>query len=73
VDPLLHVGDNTVELDVSNLWPNRIIGDAQLPAGQQYTSTNIRKYTKDSQLLTSGLLGPVVLEPAYHLSIPEGN
>jgi hypothetical protein len=55
-------GRNTLELDVTNLWPNRIIGDAQPSATQTYTHTNIRKYTAGSPLLPSGLVGPVSLE-----------
>jgi hypothetical protein len=55
-------GKNTLELDVTNLWPNRIIGDAQPSATQTYTKTNIRKYTANSPLLPSGLIGPVALE-----------
>jgi hypothetical protein len=55
-------GENTLELDVTNLWPNRIIGDAQPSATHTYTKTNIRKYTADSPLLPSGLIGPVALE-----------
>ena len=53
---------NSLELDVTNLWPNRIIGDAQPSATRHYTQTNIRKYTADSPLLPSGLIGPVALE-----------
>jgi hypothetical protein len=68
-DPLLHAGENTIEVDVTNLWPNRLIGDAQLPDGKHYTWTNIRKYTKDSPLLPSGLLGPVVLHTVYRLPL----
>jgi hypothetical protein len=68
-DPLLHAGENTIEVDVTNLWPNRLIGDAQSPNGKHYTWTNIRKYTKDSPLLPSGLLGPVVLHTIYHLPL----
>jgi hypothetical protein len=68
-DPLLHAGENTIEVDVTNLWPNRLIGDAQSPDGKHYTWTNIRKYTKDSPLLPSGLLGPVVLHTVYRLPL----
>lgn len=52
---------NLLEIDVVNLWPNRLIGDAFLPEGERYTETNIRKFTQSSQLLPSGLLGPVML------------
>jgi hypothetical protein len=69
VDGLLKVGENIVEVDVTNLWPNRLIGDAQSPTDKHYTWTNIRKYTKDSPLLPSGMLGPVVLEPVYRLPL----
>lgn len=55
-------GNNTIELEVTNLWPNRIIGDAQPGISHTYTKTNIRKYVEDSPLLPSGLIGPVVLE-----------
>jgi hypothetical protein len=55
-------GTNRVELAVTNLWPNRIIGDAQPSAKERFTHTNIRKYTAESPLLPSGLIGPVALE-----------
>lgn len=58
----LHAGRNTIELEVTNLWPNRIIGDAHPGATETFTHTNIRKYTADSPLLPSGLTGPVKLE-----------
>jgi hypothetical protein len=61
----LHAGLNTIEVDVTNLWPNRLIGDAQDPDAKHYTWTNIRKYRKDSPLLPSGMLGPVSIEPEY--------
>jgi len=50
---------NVLEVKVTNLWPNRLIGDQLLPEGQRFTRTNIKKFTKDSPLLPSGLLGPV--------------
>ena len=57
IDELLHPGENTLEIDVTNLWPNRLIGDAQDPTAKHYTWTNIRYYKKDSALQPSGLLG----------------
>jgi hypothetical protein len=55
------VGKNWLRIEVTNLWPNRIIGDQFLPGSQRFTKTNIRKFTKDSPLLPSGLIGPVTL------------
>ena len=52
---------NKLEIAVVNLWPNRLIGDADLPAEKRLTITNVRKFKKDSPLLPSGLLGPVTL------------
>jgi hypothetical protein len=61
IDPVLHAGDNTLEIQVTNLWPNRIIGDLQPSAAVQYTHTNVHAYKKDSPLLPSGLLEPVTV------------
>lgn len=51
---------NLLEVDVINLWPNRLIGDAALPPEKRFGKTNIT-YRKDAPLLDSGLLGGVVL------------
>ena len=45
---------------MTNLWPNRLIGDAALPVEKRLTQTNIG-IGKDQPLLESGLLGPVRL------------
>ena len=58
IDPELHAGANLVSIAVTNLWPNRLIGDLQ-PGAVHYTKTNIHEYTKDSPLIPSGLLSPV--------------
>jgi hypothetical protein len=53
---------NLLEVEVVNFWPNRIIGDQSLPAEKRLTRTNVRKFTKDTPLMPSGLLGPVTLQ-----------
>jgi hypothetical protein len=40
----LKAGTNELEIEVANLWPNRLIGDATLPEGQRRTVTNVRTY-----------------------------
>jgi hypothetical protein len=61
VTDVLKAGVNRLEVKVTNLWPNRMIGDLQPSAAKRYTFTDYKPYTKDSPLLESGLLGPVTL------------
>jgi hypothetical protein len=56
---VVKAGANELEVSVINLWPNRLIGDAALPAEKRFTETNMRKFVSTSPLLSSGLLGPV--------------
>jgi hypothetical protein len=55
----LKKGQNTVEIKVTNLWVNRLIGDAQPGVEKKITYTTMPFYQADSKLLPSGLLGPV--------------
>jgi hypothetical protein len=57
----LKPGENTLQIEVVNFWPNRVIGDAGLPTEKRLTQTNIRKLTSSVALMPSGLLGPVTL------------
>ena len=57
----LRPGRNQLEIRVTNLWPNRLIGDLQ-PGARPYTFTVSPVYRADSPLLPSGLLGPVTLD-----------
>jgi hypothetical protein len=52
-------GVNTLEIKVTNLWVNRLIGDQQADATKKYTYTAVQFYRADSPLLPSGLIGPV--------------
>ncbi len=61
VTETLKPGTNHLEIKVTNLWPNRMIGDQQPSAEKKYTFTDYKPYKADSPLLESGLLGPVKL------------
>jgi hypothetical protein len=68
VTSALQPGRNHVEIKITNLWPNRLIGDAQPGATKHYTFTDFRFYKATSPLMESGLLGPVSL-----VSVEQGN
>jgi hypothetical protein len=59
INPYLISGENYLTVRITNLWPNRLIGDQFLPLKERYTFTNIGKFTRESPLLESGLIGPV--------------
>jgi hypothetical protein len=40
----LRAKGNRLEIEVVNLWPNRLIGDARLPKQDRLTRTNVRTY-----------------------------
>jgi hypothetical protein len=54
-------GENRIELRVTNLWVNRMIGDQQPWAMKKYAFADFMPYKADSPLLPSGVLGPVRL------------
>jgi len=55
--------DNKLEIDVINLWPNRLISNDGLSEGQHMPWVNLKRRTYRLQMQPSGLLGPVrVLE-----------
>jgi hypothetical protein len=59
ITDLLKAGENVLEIKVTNLWVNRLIGDQQPDITKKYTYTTQQFYRADSPLLPSGLLGPV--------------
>ena len=82
IDDAVVKGTNTLEVKITNLWPNRLIGDEQLALDYERSGANIKQWPewllnntdrptervtfaafkhwqKDSELLPSGLLGPV--------------
>jgi len=68
----LNPGENILEVKVTNVWWNRLVGDQKYPAdtsgtidpttnGQKRTFTTHKAWSADEPLLTSGLMGPVTL------------
>jgi hypothetical protein len=58
--PALKAGANRLEVKVTNLWPNRLIGDKQ-PGARQIAFATFNPFKADSPLPPSGLLGEVAL------------
>jgi len=94
LDGHVSAGINHLEVRVTNLWVNRLIGDEQLPPDvkrrgphvKQWPDwlTNMRErpsgrvsfqgfkhWKKDSELKTSGLLGPVIIRPYLRLPLSD--
>jgi hypothetical protein len=62
----LKPGRNQIELRVTNLWVNRLIGDEQ-PGAVKIAHVAAPVYRADAPLRRSGLLGPVrLLQPGAH-------
>jgi len=61
---LLSKGTHRLEIKVTNVWNNRLVGDQLLDEKDRVTRTNLQgKHSKETPLVSSGLLGPVILEP----------
>ena len=60
VTGLVQEGENTIEIDVTNNWINRLIGDSGLPAGERGTWT-FKDPGSSAELQQSGIIGPVCL------------
>lgn len=59
ITALLKPGKNTLEVKVTNLWVNRLIGDTEADGGAPATFTTFVPYRAGAQLQSSGLIGPV--------------
>jgi len=92
ITAFLHAGNNDMEIRVTNLWQNRMVGDEQLPSDPlrdgtrwkewpqwllegkpdpsgRFTFSSYMPFTKDSPLLESGLLGPVMLRTETRIEL----
>lgn len=58
----LKKGENQLEIEVTNLWVNQLIKDSQRDKDAKKTWTlQPNRYTNESELQASGLVGPVLL------------
>jgi hypothetical protein len=55
-------GENALEIEVVNLWPNRLVGDKTLPLAERRTKTEMFVGWLNNDQLPSGLLGPVTVQ-----------
>jgi hypothetical protein len=58
-------GKNQLEIEVTNTWANRLIGDHLLPEKERITSTVAPYRLEGKPLLKAGLIGPVTLRFGY--------
>jgi hypothetical protein len=54
-------GSNLLEIEVVNVWNNRLAGDAALPPERRATFLAVPAVPRDAPLLPAGLVGPVTL------------
>lgn len=61
ISKAIKVGENVVEIALTNTWANRIMGDHNLSEDERITWTNCPYRLEGKELLPAGLLGPVRL------------
>lgn len=66
----LRAGSNALEIRVANLWRNRMIGDAAVPAEQRFTWSSSAQFSPTTSLPKSGLIGPVTIKTAAVITVP---
>ncbi len=62
ISDFVNVGENELEIEVVNLWRNRLIKDKMLPEAERYTWTVVEDIKEGEELQSSGLIGPVTIE-----------
>jgi hypothetical protein len=66
----LKPGRNELEVEVVNVWNNRLVADAAVAPGDRRTTILAETVRQGSPLLPAGLLGPVTLYHTRQISIP---
>ncbi len=62
ISKVIKKGINLLEIEVTNTWRNRLLGDPQFPESERLTWTTAPDfYLDDLELIPAGLMGPVNL------------
>ena len=61
ISKALKKGTNSLTIEVTNTWANRLMGDQRLPENKRITKTTAPYRLEGKPLQEAGLLGPVVL------------
>ncbi len=72
ITPYVKSGANELEVEVVNMWVNRLIGDGTLPVEKRLTKTNINKFDAPDAgkyLRVSGLMGPVSIRMVKQIGL----
>ena len=71
ITQVVKAGKNQLTVQVTNLWPNRLIGDQKLPEQERITWASTSLFKPTDPLLPSGLLGPVKILSARTIAPQE--
>ncbi len=61
ITKLVKEGANEIEVEVTNTWINRLVGDLSLPEEKRNTWQLVKYISEKTPLKSSGLLGPVLV------------
>jgi hypothetical protein len=64
ISDAIREGENRLEVQVTNVWRNRITGDKELPEQERSTWLLVDQVTNEEGLIPSGLMGEVKLQTA---------
>ncbi|WP_316767331.1 glycosyl hydrolase [Pedobacter frigiditerrae] len=62
ISKALKQGENQIEIQITNTWANRLIGDSKLPVDKRITNTTAPFRLGGKPLNPAGLFGPVTLK-----------
>jgi len=69
ISSAIKIGDNQIEIEVVNVWRNKLTGDSFLKKEKRHTYVSVDQspeqgliLSKEDSLISSGLIGPVIIK-----------